>query len=158
MTSTSLPQPTKDSVNFNIRVVTEEDKCRILEFFRKFFFKDEPLNKYLGLITEEKPVNEEVENFDCSDIGGSSLVAELNGQLIGVCINEIMEKGHIRENFEPTDKEFAKIVKFLEFIAKNCNPFQHFPGATKAMSLKIVSVDGSFRGKGIAKQLMVRTR
>lgn len=62
------------------------------------------------------------------------------------------------ENFECTDAKFSKIVSLLDYVATESDPFKIYSGIDKAMTVKILSVDGSFRGKGIAKDLMIKTR
>lgn len=154
----STPSTPTSPIDFDVRIATESDRTRIVEFLRKFFFRDEPLNNYLGLVTDEKPICEDLEKFACKDIGDPSIVAELDGKLIGVCLNGILYKDKKDDPFVCEDKEFAKICNLLEHVAVDSDPFQHFPDADKAMSVKIISVDGTYRGKGIAKQLMAKTR
>lgn len=154
----STPMTPTSPIDFNVRIATKDDRTRMVEFLRKFFFRDEPLNKYLDMITPENPINEDLERFACADLDDPTIVAEMDGKLIGVCLNGIMEKEKKEEEFVPRDKKFAKIFHLLEFVAKDSDPFSHFPGATKAMTIKIVSVDDTYRGKGIAKQLMAKTK
>lgn len=40
---------------FDIEVITEKDRDDVLQFLQTFFFKDEPLNSAIGLITDENP-------------------------------------------------------------------------------------------------------
>lgn len=154
----STPLTPTSPVDFEVRIATDADKNRMVEFLRKFFFRDEPLNKYLRLITKEKPTNKDLERFACSDMGDPSIIAELDGKLIGVCLNGILTKESKEDDFVPKDKKFGKIFNLLNYVAEQSDPFKHFPGAEKAMTLKIISVDDSYRGKGIAKQLMAKTK
>lgn len=154
----STPSTPTSPMDFDVRLATEADKTRMVEFLRKFFFRDEPLNKFLGVVTADKPINEDLESFACADMTDPSLVAEMDGKLIGVCLNGILEREGKDCDFVPKDKQFSKIFHLLEYVAEQSDPFQHFPGSDKAMSVKIISVDDTYRGKGIAKQLMAKTR
>lgn len=154
----STPSTPTSPIDFDVRISTEADRTQVVDFLRKFFFRDEPLNKYLGIVTDEQPICEDLEKFACKDIGDPCLLAEHEGKLIGVCLNGILEKGVKDDSFVPDDKQFAKIFRLLEYVAEESDPFQQFPGESKAMCLKIISVDGTYRGKGIAKQMMAKTR
>lgn len=154
----STPSTPTSPIDIEVRVATESDKDRIVDFLRRFFFRDEPLNKYLQLFSDENSRCPDLEKFASKEITDPSVIAELDGKLVGICLNGIMEKGEEEDHSEPQDKSFSKIFKLLQRVAKESNPFQHFPGAKKAMAIKIVSVDDAYRGKGIAKQLMAKTR
>lgn len=154
----STPSTPTSPIDFEIKIATNEDKEKVREFLQKFFYKDEPLNLYLGLITDENPRCMDLERFTLKDMdNGVNLLAEQNGKLIGVCLNGTFERGKT-ENFECTDAKFSKIVSLLDYVATESDPFKIYPGIDKAITVKILSVDGSFRGKGIAKDLMIKTR
>ncbi|VEN60412.1 unnamed protein product, partial [Callosobruchus maculatus] len=156
----STPSTPTSPIDYEIKVATENERQAVLEFLRKFFFKDEPLNSYSKLITEEKPICPDIEKFAMKDFNNDlNLVAIYNNNIIGVCLNSILERNATEEEpFVSEDKTFDKIVKLLDYVAEHSDPFRKFPECDKAMTVKILSVDGSYRGKGIAKELMARTR
>lgn len=156
MASGTKLSPTPTSVI--IRRATNDDKGPISKFIKKFFVPDEPLIKYIGLDKEDES-DEERERFDGQNLSDPTLVAEIDGKVIGVCISEIVDK-----NTEKTDKnkesngKFAKIHHLITLIKEESNPFQYFSEASKAMAIQVVCVDRTYRGKGIAKRLMEETR
>ncbi|CAG9762252.1 unnamed protein product [Ceutorhynchus assimilis] len=146
---------------YDILVATNDDQEDILNFLRTFFYKDEPLNKNLGLISNETPRCKDLEKFSTKDIGnGLNLKAVHNGKLIGVCLNGILERGFLDkdDDFEITDRKFSKIVALLDKVDRDADVFAKFPASAKAVSVKIISVDGAYRGQGIAKELVNKTR
>lgn len=155
----STPSTPTSPIDFEIKVATKDDHQKVLDFLRTFFFRDEPLNDYLGLLTDENPICPDLEKYATKDIdNGINLIALYNGKIIGVCLNGVMEKGVEEEHFEIKDEKFAKIVKLLTTVDRESDPFQKFPDCNKGMTVKIISVDGTYRGKGIAKDLMAKTR
>ncbi|RZB38781.1 dopamine N acetyltransferase, partial [Asbolus verrucosus] len=145
---------------YDIEVIDDGDKEEVLQFLRTFFIRDEPLNFSLGLL-EGRATCAELEDYSIKDLNsGLNLKAVSNGKIIGVCLNGILNKGYVDEIEEACceDKKFAKILKLLDHVAVQSNIFSHFPEIDKAMTVKILSVDSSWRGRGIAKDLMNRTR
>ncbi|CAG9854164.1 unnamed protein product [Phyllotreta striolata] len=142
-----------------IRTAGESDKEPIRQFFRTFFFKDEPLNDFLQLITDESPVNEDLERFVLQSFGkGLDLVAEYQGRLVGVCLNNLFQRDEPVEPFRcsPGNK-FQNIVDLLEHVEATVDYFGKYP-IERLVSIGIISVDASVRGKGIAKKLVARTK
>ncbi|XP_060531318.1 arylalkylamine N-acetyltransferase 1-like isoform X2 [Cylas formicarius] len=162
MDMASPPTPTTpvSPDDYEIQIATVEDKDDILNFLQTFFFKDEPLNKYLGLISEERPRCYDLEDFALKDIDKEvTLKAVHNGRIIGVCLNGILEKGYIdEEEDEVKDEKFRKIAKLLGRVAVESDVFSKFPDAKRAITTKIISVNGTYRGQGIARELMNKTR
>lgn len=52
--------------------------------------------------------------------------------------------------------KFKKILKLLNHVDKEANLSKKYP-EQKIMELRIISVDGSWRGRGIAKSLVEKT-
>ncbi|XP_074037780.1 dopamine N acetyltransferase isoform X2 [Leptinotarsa decemlineata] len=155
----STPSTPTSPIDFEIRIATDEDREQIREFLQNFFYKDEPLNSFLQLINEDNPRCLDLEKFTLKDLNnGLNLLAIHDKKLIGVCLNGLMERGKAEEEFVCKDEKFSKIVQLLEHVAEESDPFKKYPGIDKAVTVKILSVDGSYRGKGIAKDLMARTR
>lgn len=147
-----------NTTKVNIRSTTDDDQLRILEFLRKHLFREEPLCKYLGVVSNEKPVCEALEKYCCEDKNHLSVVAELNGELIGVVMNTILERGIRDDSFFGNDQQFAKIARLLEHVAEKSDPFQYFPNDNKALYLKVISVDDTFKRKGVGTQLLIKSR
>lgn len=162
MSCPSTPSTPTSPIDYEIKVATTDDREEFLNFLRTFFFRDEPLNSYLELITEENPRCRDLEDFSLKELNsGLNLKAVHNGKLIGVCLNSILERGWLDEedtSFTCEDKKFNVILGLLGHVARESNPFNTFTDADRAMTVKVLSVDGAYRGKGIAKELMAKTR
>lgn len=161
MSCPSTPSTPTSPIDYEIQIATEADKESILEFLQTFFFKDEPLNSYLKLITDEHPRCIDLEKFSLKEINnGLNLKAVHNGKIIGVSLNGILERRWIdkSDSFKCDDDKFSIILGLLDRVARESDPFKKYPGCDKAMTVKILSVDGAYRGKGIAKELMAKTR
>lgn len=161
MSCPSTPSTPTSPIDYEIQIATDEDKEPIRNFLQTFFFRDEPLNCYLKLITEENPRCIDLENFSLKEINnGVNLKAVYNGKIIGVSLNGILERGWIdtTDSYTCEDEKFSKILGLLDHVARESDPFKKFSDCDKAMTVKIISVDGTYRGKGIAKELMAKTR
>ncbi|KAF7271333.1 hypothetical protein GWI33_015777 [Rhynchophorus ferrugineus] len=146
---------------YDIQVATVEDKEEILNFLRKFFFKDEPLNKFLGLIDEKTPTCLDLEDFSTKEIDNNlNLKAVHNGKIIGISLNGLLKRGYLEEedDLHITDPKFVKIVRLLERVSKESDVFARFPDSDTAVTVKILSVNDAYRGQGIARELVNKTR
>ncbi|KAJ8913024.1 hypothetical protein NQ315_002039, partial [Exocentrus adspersus] len=161
MSCPSTPSTPTSPIPYEIQIATEDDRESILNFLQTFFFRDEPLNSYLGIITEETPRCLDLENFSLKELNnGVNLKAVYNGKIIGVSLNGILERGWLGKDdpYKHGDTKFGIILDLLERVARESDPFKKYPDCEKAMTVKILSVDGTYRGKGIAKALMAKTR
>lgn len=144
-----------------IQVITKDDYDEVLKFLQVFFFRDEPLNNYIQLLTDEQPRCYELEDYCMKELdSGLNLKAVADGRIVGVCLNGILERGYI-DHLEPiqcNSEKFSKVLTLLDYVAVKSNVFQHFPDCDKAMTVKIVSVNSECRGRGIARELMSKTR
>ncbi|XP_022918320.1 arylalkylamine N-acetyltransferase 1-like [Onthophagus taurus] len=153
--------------DYSIKPIKEEDYNNVIRFLRKFFFRDEPLNTYVKLLDDENGTCPELEEYSVQTIkdGISLMAVSASGQIIGVCLNGIIRRNENRENCNDDNdndvhgnEKFLKIIRFLRYADKMSEIFEKFTDVDKVLCVKILSVDGSFRGRGIAKQLMDRTR
>ena len=151
-----LPPPPEP---YEIKIITKENEVQVLEFLRRFFFRDEPLNVNVKLL-DGVPTCPDLEEYSLKAIKDNvSVMAITNsGKIIGVSLNGIVRKHQKEEESEITDPKFTKIVELLEHIDREVDIFGRYPDIDKQMLVEILSVDGSWRGLGIAKKLMNRTR
>lgn len=152
---------------FTISKVTNRDTDRIIDFLRRFFFKDEPLNVAVGLLADPDSNCIELEEYCINSIpdGVSLMVLNADGEIVGVCLNGIDQKnGKVsKDGAENTDEEcanpkFRKILNLLSEVSKRSNVFGQFPSAEKVLEVRILSVDDNYRGKGIAKKLIEKSK
>lgn len=54
--------------------------------------------------------------------------------------------------------KFKKILQLLSFLKKQSNVFGLYPDIDKVLDIVILSVDESYRGQGICKALIQKTR
>jgi Na+-translocating ferredoxin:NAD+ oxidoreductase RnfA subunit len=84
-----------------------------------------------------------------------------NNEIIGVILNNIMCRDDITENeVEVFDEslQFNKILIILDKVQREANVFGQYPNANRIMDLKIITVDKAYRGQGICKALVNKTR
>ncbi|XP_036142829.1 dopamine N-acetyltransferase isoform X2 [Monomorium pharaonis] len=147
-------------MDYHIEIINKDDKLRVLKFLRRFFFRDEPLNKSIQLIPEgEDSTCVELEEY-CSNSSlenNLSLMAvSTSGTIVGVLLNGKM--GPLSDE-EPEyirlckNAKFKKILKLLHHLDKGVNMVGQFRDSN-VLEVRIVSVDINWRGKGIAKTLI----
>ncbi|KAB0799470.1 hypothetical protein PPYR_07350 [Photinus pyralis] len=168
MSESSTPStPTSPAPEpYEIKTITNADSDALLGHLRKFFFKDEPLNVAVQLIEYENSTCPELERYSLKSIKeGTSLMAVTNtNHVIGVCLNGTITSTISNEaETEEDDCEnvkFSKVRSFLNYCGKEGTKAiaQRYPDVEKIMFVKIISTDTAWRGKGIAKELMDRTR
>ncbi|XP_043591113.1 arylalkylamine N-acetyltransferase 1-like isoform X2 [Bombus pyrosoma] len=149
-------------MDYQIQVITRNDKLKILNFLRKFFFRDEPLNQSVQLLPEREAYTcRELEDYSLTCFENNlNLMAVLpNGTLVGVILNGKMDRS---SNEEPQfiarcrNPKFKKILKLLHYVDQNVNCDDKFQGLD-ILEIKIISVDSNWRGKGVGKALLERT-
>ncbi|XP_050596276.1 arylalkylamine N-acetyltransferase 1-like isoform X1 [Bombus affinis] len=149
-------------MDYQIETVTKDDKLRILNFLKKFFFRDEPLNQSVQLLSNREDFTcRDLENYSLASLENNlNLMAVLpNGVLIGVVLNGKMDPPSDEEpHFIATcrNPKFKKILKLLHHVDQNVNSEENFRGLN-VLEIKIISVDSDWRGKGVAKALLERT-
>jgi len=84
-----------------------------------------------------------------------------NGEVIGACLNGCHEPGHAElmeaEAGRCPNPKFRKILQLLATLERRSDVFGKFPDVTRLLEIRIVAVDGAWRGKGIATALLERT-
>ncbi|KAG8338606.1 hypothetical protein J6590_000278 [Homalodisca vitripennis] len=95
--------------------------------------------------------------------GVSIMAVSPNGNILGVCINGTLtrdEKSSENKNDEDecSNPKFRKILKLLSTVYRESNVFKQFPEVDKLLDIRVVSVDDSCRGQGIAKALFDKTK
>ncbi|XP_056637909.1 arylalkylamine N-acetyltransferase 1-like [Diorhabda sublineata] len=142
---------------YEIKIIQKQEKKEIIQFMRKYFMPDEPINTSINLVTEDKPFNEPLEEFLIKGYdSGVSLKAVQNGKLIAICISYILEKNEKHEQVESDNKDFMTIYNFLTYVDEHCNAFGEFPECDRAITSPILAVHPSYRGLGIARDMMYR--
>lgn len=152
------------NVDYSIVQITNRDGDRIIDFLRQFFFRDEPLNVAVGLLDESETCPE-LEEYCISSIpdGVSLMAISPTGKILGVCLNGIMRREDSMNDSNDNSKDcpnpkFKKILDLLTTVGRESDIFKQFPDVDKVIDIRIVSVDDSCRGQGIAKALLDKTK
>lgn len=144
--------------------IANNDGERVLQFLRRFFFMDEPLNIAVGLLDEPGSTCSELEQYCIDSIpdGVSFMAVNSSGEVIGVCLNGVDVRGKSNDedskNFECRNPRFGKILGLLQNVNKQSDVFGQFPEVDRMLEVRILSVDDAYRGQGIAKALIEKTR
>ncbi|GJQ86084.1 putative acetyltransferase (GNAT) family protein [Trypoxylus dichotomus] len=162
--STSSASSTPHSLSqdeYHISTIDYRYHEGVIEFLRRFFFRDEPLNVSVRLLDQDTSTCPELEEYSVKTMkdGMSVMATSSFGQIIGVCLNGIIRRRNDGEKEdESSNPKFCKIIKFLQYIEKESDVFGKYPEISKILCVKILSVDRAWRGRGIAKELMDKTR
>ncbi|GLV35327.1 speck [Carabus blaptoides fortunei] len=160
-TPSSTPSTPVTEGYYDIRPIKTDDTDKVIQFLRKFFFRDEPLNIEQNLLETDEDTCPELEGYSIKSMheGISLMAVAPAGDIVGICLNGVMDRQDPdEEEYECANEKFARILKLLDTVDREADVFGQFPDVNKIISVKILSVDGSWRGKGIAKALMDRTR
>ncbi|XP_071440882.1 arylalkylamine N-acetyltransferase 1-like isoform X2 [Hetaerina americana] len=156
--------------SYEIVPVQPEDHDKVMAFLRRTFFVDEPLNIAIGLL-EGQPTCPEDGRPSCRALEAHcrealshnlSLMAvdTEKGNVVGVTLNaESAPEGSAELSTEAMlcpDPKFRRILNLMVHIEKECKVFQRF-GVERLLEMRILSVDGEWRGKGIATALIRQT-
>lgn len=148
-----------NSTNYEIRVACATDREEIINFLYKFFYVEEPLNKYLLENYGNCEGNGKLRHFSAEELVDPTLVAVSEGKIVGVCLNRILIEGEDDSGLYTSTNEIRqKFLDFLRYIENQSKFFEYFPDCKKGMTVDLISVDSAFRNKGIAKDLLRNTR
>ncbi|XP_037933275.1 dopamine N-acetyltransferase-like [Teleopsis dalmanni] len=143
------------------KLITEERFDDVVRHLRDSFFADEPLNKAAGLCCKGLGNRElEQHSYETLEDHLSLMAVDENDEIAGVILNGVLLPGDIKsaqKKLELSDDEnFKKIFQLLYSHNQKVNIFERF-NVDKAFDVRILSVDGRFRGQGIAKELVRRS-
>ncbi|XP_075155956.1 arylalkylamine N-acetyltransferase-like 7 [Haematobia irritans] len=139
------------------KLITEDRYDDVIRHLKENFFADEPLNKAAGLC-QRGLGNRDLEHHSLETLEDNlSLMAVTdNNEIAGVILNGILRPGDIEASQKKLelndDEKFKKIFRLLYTINLKEDMFQRFD-VDKIFDVRILSVDGRFRGQGIAKHL-----
>jgi len=144
---------------FNVDFITEDDVPEVIDFLKIHFFKDEPMNTFLQL-GECKELEEYATH--CIPEKCSFKATNSKGEIIGVFLNGIIHKPdpeaeHVSYAKDCQHEKFKKILTLFDYIESIFNLFTVYPEYDCALDGKILAVDSSYRGLGIAGKLTTRT-
>jgi len=142
---------------FRVAVVRVEDSDRVIDFLRRSFFVDEPLNAALRLLETSGDRCIPLEEFAAADIhqGLSVMAVNDDGKILGVLLGAAVqrheaEQDNVDWSIGCDHPKFAKTLRFLYQSEKKCDVFSWYPDLDSLFDIKIISVDSSCRGQGVA--------
>ncbi|XP_049768451.1 arylalkylamine N-acetyltransferase 1-like [Schistocerca cancellata] len=156
------------SVPYAIRQLTARDSPQVVDFLRRFFLRDEPLNAAMGIMANGRQSCPEQERFLLKPLSqGVSLQAvdTMSGKIMGVIIKHIHQPGHegeaVREVETCQDPAFREILRFTTSVDLQVSEKLRalFPDV-HLHRLEIVagSVDPAARNCGIGIALVEHTK
>lgn len=150
-------------MDYHVQIVTKDDKLRILKFLRRFFFRDEPLNHCIQLIPESEDSTclelEEYCSMSTLENNLSLMAVSTSGAIVGVLLNGKMDppcEGDPEYITTCENPKFKKILRLLRYVDQNVTRNGQYEDLN-VLEIRILSVDSSWRGKGIAKTLVEKT-
>ncbi|XP_067637024.1 arylalkylamine N-acetyltransferase 1 isoform X2 [Eurosta solidaginis] len=143
------------------KLITEPRYDDIIRHLRDNFFADEPLNKAASLCQRGEG-HRELEQLCYETLKDNLSLMAVNerNDIAGVCLNGVVYPNDIvdfQERVELSeDERFKKIFRLLNAHNLKASIFGHF-NVDRAFEVRMLSVDGRFRGQGIAKELVQRS-
>lgn len=137
--------------------IPEERYNDVIEHLRFNFFADEPLNQCVGLCETGRGHSElELHSILTLQDNLSVMAVSRSGQVVGVALNGIQHEGDVDEAMKKletlTDKKFKQIFSMLYELNQSLNLFKRYD-VTSVFECRILSVDNSYRGRGLANEL-----
>ncbi|CAI6343515.1 unnamed protein product [Macrosiphum euphorbiae] len=151
-------------VSINVLPITDNDKQIVMNSVKQYFFRDEPLCASLGLMEEKESVIQ-LENF-CADILQSGVsfmaVSAETGEMMGASLNTTLCRDNEIKNTsdENNDKssKYNDIMVFLDKSERDIDVFGQYPNIDRIMELKIITVNEAYRGQGVCKALIDKSK
>ncbi|XP_049943571.1 arylalkylamine N-acetyltransferase 1-like isoform X1 [Schistocerca serialis cubense] len=156
------------SVPYAIRQLTARDSPQLVDFLRRFFLRDEPLNAAMGIMANGRQSWPEQERFLLEPLSQDvslQAVDTMSGKIMGVFINHVHQPGHegeaVREVETCPDPAFREILRFTTSVDLQVSEKLRalFPDV-HLHRLEIVagSVDPAARNCGIGIALVEHTK
>lgn len=136
------------------RVANKSEQEKVLQFLRKHFFSEEPINN-------AHPIKDESmeEEFILSLLPDGNIIFAVDSatnQIAGLAsfgeINERYSRESWEESETTSNRKWRDILRFMSFIESKSKFCERF-GVTEALHLHGVAVDKAYRGRAIGKKL-----
>jgi len=85
------------------------------------------------------------------------------GDIMGVILNNIMHRDDVEEDDEDGETcndnlKFKDIVVLLDKIKREADVFTQYENVNRVLEIKIVTVNEAYRGQGVCKALVDKTK
>ncbi|EDV45633.1 dopamine N-acetyltransferase [Drosophila erecta] len=150
------------------KMIGPEHCDQVLEHLRRNFFADEPLNKAAGLCQngsscpalEAHCAEAIMDRMSVMAVDARDAKEKGSCKIVGVVLNGILKPGDTAKALSKLDTngdaDFRKIFDLLHRHNLQHNLFEHFD-VECMFDVRILSVDSSYRGQGIANELVKRS-
>ncbi|KAI5643304.1 hypothetical protein NE865_04722 [Phthorimaea operculella] len=144
---------------YSVRKLYPDDKEPVLEFLRRFFFRDEPMNLAVQLLETPESRCQELEDYAVSSLEEEVSVAAYDdqGEMVGVILNGIARREEVDytdKSDECANKKFARILKVLGHLDREAKIWEKLPASCHtALEVRIASTHSDWRGRGLMRAL-----
>ncbi|XP_022182146.1 dopamine N-acetyltransferase-like [Myzus persicae] len=152
----------KSNISFDIVPITDNDKQIVQNSLKKYYLRDEPLSASVGFLEEE----ESIIRFEKACAGiikhGVSFMAisAETGEMMGASLNMTVcrSDGIKQYGDENKSSKLNDILILLDKAERETDVFGKYPNVDRMMDLKIITVNEEYRGLGICKALINKSK
>ncbi|XP_048483400.1 arylalkylamine N-acetyltransferase 1-like [Plutella xylostella] len=149
---------------YTVRRLGPQDKEQTLQFLRRFFFRDEPMNQAIQLLETPDSRCEELEDYAAATLDEevSFAVVDDQGEFAGVIINGIVRRedalaaAAVDKSSECPDPKFRRILSVLGHLERAARVWEQLAGAP-VLEVRIASTHSAWRGRGLMRVLCEET-
>lgn len=149
---------------YTVRRLGAQDKEQTLQFLRRFFFRDEPMNQAIQLLETPDSRCEELEEYAAATLDEevSFAVVDDQGEFAGVIINGIVRRedalaaAAVDKSSECPDPKFRRILSVLGHLERAARVWEQLAGAP-VLEVRIASTHSAWRGRGLMRVLCEET-
>lgn len=96
-------------------------------------------------------------------LGMTFMAVSQTGDIMGVILNNIMRRDDVEEEDDADEScnenlKFKDIVVLLNKIKREADVFAQYPNVDRILEIKIVTVNEAYRGQGVCKALVDKTK
>ncbi|CAH2090490.1 unnamed protein product [Euphydryas editha] len=152
-------RPRTMTPSFTLRKLTPKDKEGAIDFLRRFFFLDEPLNQTINLLETPESRCYELEDYASSSLADGVSVAAVdeNGDFVGIVINGLAKRDEVDytdKSANCPDPKFRVILKFLSDLDRQARIWDKLPlSCHTVLEVRIASTHSDWRGRGLMRAL-----
>nr|BAN20874.1 unkown protein [Riptortus pedestris] len=132
---------------FTIRPYSEEDRDEVNRILEEVYYPEEPLTRANNLSPEPALASAVLPQ------GHSYIAASLDGKIVGLALND--EPPQVFPTIYTNDKEDVKFREMFAYMENVSGVLEAAPGA---MEVRMMAVDGGWRGRGVATALLDAAR
>ncbi|KAE9537435.1 hypothetical protein AGLY_006458 [Aphis glycines] len=142
-------------VSFNILPITNNDKETVKNSLRRYFFRDEPISASIGLLEEKESIY--------FYLGVSFMaVSTETGEMMGATLNSTACRGDKIKQYSDKNNDrsikYNELMIFLDKAGRDTDFFGQYQNIDRIMKLEIITVNEAYRGQGVCKALVNKSK